>query len=114
MALDEPLGVVGGDEGGHRLAQVVDIVVEPGPEALLLKGLDSPLGAAVALGLADIGGVVGDAQPAQRAGEEWAERYCGPQSWRSPSPRPMSDPQLATGAQHPAVEYGVVNRLQGG
>jgi hypothetical protein len=51
VALDEPLGVVGLDEAGHRLAEVVDVVVEPSPQALLLEGLDPALGAAVALGL---------------------------------------------------------------
>ncbi len=40
MALDEPLIVVDGDEGVHRLAEVVDVVVEPCPQALLLESLD--------------------------------------------------------------------------
>lgn len=105
VALDEPLGVVSGDEAGHGLAEVVDVVVQPGPEALLLEGLDPVLGATVALGLADMGGVVGDAQSAQRA-EEVGRAVLRTPVVAQPEASPDVGPQLA-----PAVEYGVVDRL---
>jgi hypothetical protein len=46
---DQTLGVVGQDEAGHGLAELVDVVVQLGPEALLFEGADPPLGAAVGL-----------------------------------------------------------------
>src|ERR1700733_15640745 len=67
QAFDEPLVVVGLDEGGNGLAEVVDIVTEPSPQALLLQGADEALGHAVALGLSDEGGIVLDAQPVEGA-----------------------------------------------
>src|SRR3712207_3626638 len=51
-AFDEPLGVVGVDELGDGLAQIVDVAVGPGPQALFLERLDPALGAAVAFRLA--------------------------------------------------------------
>ena len=66
---DQPLGVVGVDEDGHRLAELVDGVVQLGPQALLFQGADPAFGAAVGLRLAQEGGVVGDAQPADRSQE---------------------------------------------
>jgi hypothetical protein len=67
VPLDEPLGVVELDEVGDGVAEVVEVVVEPGPQALFFEGLDPSFGAAVGLGFAEVGGVVGDAEPAQRA-----------------------------------------------
>jgi hypothetical protein len=66
---NQPLAVVGLDEAGHGLAEVVDGVVQLGPQALLLEGADPAFGAAACLRLAQEGGVVGDAQPADRAQE---------------------------------------------
>ena len=37
VALDEPLGVVGPDEAGHGLAELVDGVVQLDPQALVLQ-----------------------------------------------------------------------------
>jgi hypothetical protein len=50
-AFDQPLTVVELNEGGDGLAQLVDVLVGAGPQALLLEGLDPSLGAAVALRL---------------------------------------------------------------
>ena len=65
--LDEPLVVVGVDERGDTLSEVVDILEELGPQAPLLERPHERLGDAVALGLADEGGVVDDAEPADRS-----------------------------------------------
>lgn len=74
QAFDEPLVVVGLDEGGDALSEVIDIVEEPGPEALLLDG--PQFCHSVALRLTDEGSVVFDAQPGQRPlevpGSVWA------------------------------------------
>jgi hypothetical protein len=35
-SLDEPLGVAELDEGSDGLAEIVDVAVSPGPQALLL------------------------------------------------------------------------------
>ena len=66
-AFDEPLVVVGLDESGDRLPKVVDFIItlEPCPQALLFQGADEALSHAVALGFADEGGVVFDAQPVE-------------------------------------------------
>ena len=69
MSLDQPRGVVAVDEAADGLAQLVDGVVQLDPQALLFEGADPALGAAVGLRLAQEGGVVGDAQPADRAQE---------------------------------------------
>lgn len=57
-SLDEPRFVLGLDELSDRLAQVVRVLEEPGPQALLLQGPDEALGHPVALRLADVGGIV--------------------------------------------------------
>lgn len=64
-AFDQPVGVVELDERGDGLPEFIDVAVDPGPQALLLEGLDPSLGAAVALGLAGVGRGVGDAEPGQ-------------------------------------------------
>ena len=56
QAFDEPLVVVGLDEGGDPLAEIVHVLEEPRPEALLLDGPHEAFGHAIALGLADEGG----------------------------------------------------------
>jgi hypothetical protein len=89
VALDEPRGVVAVDEAGHGLAELIDRVVQLDPQALVLEGTDPALGAAVGLRLTQERGAVGDPEPGQGAGEV-AERYCGPQSWRSAKPRATS------------------------
>jgi hypothetical protein len=48
--------LLGLDEGGDALSEVVDIIEEPGPEALLLNGPHEPFGHSVALRLTDEGG----------------------------------------------------------
>jgi hypothetical protein len=67
--VDEPLGVVELGEGGHGLVQVVDVVVELGPESLLFEAADEAVCSAVALGLAHIGDVVFDPEPGRGADE---------------------------------------------
>jgi hypothetical protein len=69
VTLDEPGGVVAVDEGGDSLAELVDGVVEPNPQALVFQRADPALGAAVGLRLTQERRVVGDAQPADRPGE---------------------------------------------
>jgi hypothetical protein len=69
VALDQPGAVVSVDEAGHGLAQLVDGVVQLGPQALVVEGPDPPLGTAVGFGLAEERRVVADAQPADRAEE---------------------------------------------
>src|SRR4249919_1537371 len=63
LSFDQPLGVLELDEVGDSLAEVVEVVVEPGPEALLLEGLDPAFGAAIGLGFTDVGRVVEYPQP---------------------------------------------------
>ena len=89
MALDEPGAVVAVDEAGHGLAQLVNGVVQGGPQALVLEGADPAFGAAVGLRLTQERGIIDDPQPGDRA-QQVAERYCGPQSCRSARPRAMS------------------------
>lgn len=79
MTPDEPLGVVELGPGGDGLAELVDGVVELGPEALLFQCSDEPFGAAVGFGLPDVGGVVCDAEPGDRP-EEMLRPVLGPQS----------------------------------
>jgi len=67
MSLDEPLLAVATSELDDRLAQILDVFVEPGPQALLLEGSDEAFGAAVARWLAGERGAVFDAQPPDRA-----------------------------------------------
>ena len=62
---DQPLGVIGINEPGDGLAELVDGVVQLRPQALLFEGADPALGAAVGLRLTQERGVVGDAQPAE-------------------------------------------------
>jgi hypothetical protein len=51
VALDEPGGVVAVDEAGHGLAQLIDGVVQPDPQALVLEGADPAFGPAACLWL---------------------------------------------------------------
>ena len=89
VSLDQPRAVVAVDEASDGLAQLVDGVVQLDPQALLFEGTDPALGAAVGLRLTQERGIVGDpSQPIEP--RKWAERYCGPQSWRSEIPRAMS------------------------
>jgi hypothetical protein len=69
VPLDQPRGVVTVDEAADGLAQLVDGVVQLRPQALLLEGADPALSATVGLRLAQEGGVIGDAQPGDRAQE---------------------------------------------
>ena len=69
VSADQPLGVVGLDEAGHGLAELVDAVVQVDPQALLFAGADPSLGAAACPRLAQERGVVADAQPGDRAQE---------------------------------------------
>jgi hypothetical protein len=78
------------------------------PEALLLEGADPALGAAACFRLAQEGGVVGDAQPADRA-QDVARSVLG-----SPVVA-QGDLARHVGAQATeAVDDRVINRLQGG
>ena len=61
VPLDEPLGGVALDEAGHGLAQLVDGVVQGGPQALIFEGADPSLGAPVGLRLTQERRVVADA-----------------------------------------------------
>ena len=65
QAFDEPLVVVGLDEGGDSLAEIVRVLEEPRPEALFLDGPHETFGHAIALGLADEGSIVLDTQPVE-------------------------------------------------
>jgi hypothetical protein len=67
--LDEPLVVVELGPGSDGLAEVVDGVIQLGPQALLFEGADEPFGTAVGFGLADEGGIVCDAEPGDRSDE---------------------------------------------
>ena len=67
VMLDEPAVAIGRDEGPDPGRELVDDLRGPAPDALLLERLDEPLGAAVAGWLADVGGRVGEAEPAQCA-----------------------------------------------
>ena len=49
QAFYEPLVVVSLDEGGDRLTQLVDVVAELGPQALLVEGSDETFGHPVPL-----------------------------------------------------------------
>src|SRR3990172_9418524 len=69
VPFDQPLCVVKLGENGHPLAEVVDVLVEPSPQALLLQGADEALGAAVAFRLPRVAGIVSDSQPGEAAGE---------------------------------------------
>jgi hypothetical protein len=104
---NQPLGVVGVNEAGDGLAQLVQSVVQLGPQALLLEGADPPLGAAVGLRLAQERGVVGDAQPGDRA-EEVPGAVLGSPVVAQAKP---TGHVRAEGA--PPVDDGVVDRLQG-
>ena len=87
---DQPLGIGGSDEAGHRLAQLIDAVVQLRPQALLLEGAVSALGAAVVSGSPTK--AASSAIPSQPVEpRKWAERYCGPQSWRNAIPRATSE-----------------------
>jgi len=108
QTLDEPFGVVELAEGGHGLTQVIDVLVGLGPEALLLQGADEPFGHAVALRLADEGGIVGDAEPAERALEVVGPVLAAPVVTELDA----SGHVRAQAAE--AVDYGVVDGLEGG
>jgi hypothetical protein len=69
VSLDQPRGVVAVDEAADGLAQLLDGVVQLDPQALLLEGADPAFGAAVGFRLAQERGIVGDAEPADRAQE---------------------------------------------
>ena len=69
MPLDQPRGVVGLNEAGHGLAELVHGVVQLGPQALLFEGADPALSATVGLRLTQERRAVGDPEPGQRAGE---------------------------------------------
>ena len=69
MALDEPLRVVGVGPGSDGVAELIDGVMQLGPQALFFEGADEAFGAAVGLGLTDVGGVVGEAEPGNGAQE---------------------------------------------
>jgi hypothetical protein len=107
VALDEPGAVVAVDEASHDLAQLIGGVVQGGPQALVLQGANPTLRAAIGLRRPRNAGL--SAIPSQ-ANEptEWAERYWGPQSWRSSRPRATSGPSWP-----PAVNDGVIDWLEG-
>ena len=107
VALDQPGAVVVLDEAGHGLAELVDGVVQLGPQALLVEGADPPLGATIGLRLAQEGGVGGDAEPGDRA-RQCPERYCGPRSGRNDSHEPHRRPA------DPAVDDRLIDGLEGG
>jgi hypothetical protein len=67
VSLDQPFLVVATGEFDHRLAKILDVGVELGPQALLLEGADEALGAAVAGRLAGEGGTVFDPKPGERS-----------------------------------------------
>lgn len=87
---------------------VVYVVVEPSPQALLLEGLDPALGAAVALRLAHVGGVIGDAQPTQGA-EEVGRAVLRPPVLAQAETSDDVGSQLA-----PPVDHCVMDWLEGG
>jgi hypothetical protein len=69
VSFDEPRCVVEFGPSSDSLAEVVDGVVEIGPEALLFQGADEPFGTAVGFGFADEGGIVCDSEPCDGADE---------------------------------------------
>ena len=69
VASDEPLCVVELGPSNDGSAEIVDAVVEVGPEALFFQGADEPFGTAVGFRFADEGGVVSDTEPGDRADE---------------------------------------------
>ena len=81
---------------------------EPSPQALLLQGPDEALGHAVALGLADEGGVVLDAQPVEGTLEVVGPVLAAPVVSEL-------DPSGDVGSEPPeAVDHGVIDGLEGG
>jgi hypothetical protein len=79
VPLDQPRGVVAVDEAADGLAQLVDGVVQLGPQAWFFEGADPALGAAVGLRLAK--NAASSAMPSQAIEpRKWPERYWGPQS----------------------------------
>lgn len=62
MALDQPLLVVAPLEGGQGRLEVGEGGERLDPQEVLFQGADEALGAAVALGLPDVGGRAGDAE----------------------------------------------------
>jgi hypothetical protein len=69
VALDAPGAIVALDEAGRGLAELIDGVIQGGPQALLLEGADPALGTAACLRLAQERRAVGDPQPRQGPGE---------------------------------------------
>jgi len=53
--LDQPLGVVLGDEAADGIAHVIDRLVDPAMDDLLLEGAEEALDDAIGFGLADKG-----------------------------------------------------------
>jgi hypothetical protein len=108
QAFDEPFVVVGLDEDGDPSAEIVHVLEEARPEALLLDGPHEAFGHAVALGLSDEGGIVLDAQPVERALEVVGPILAAPVVAEL-------DPPGDVGFEAPeAVDDGVVDGLESG
>jgi len=108
VASDEPLGVVELGPSGDGLAEVVDGVMQFGPQALFFEGADEPFGAAVGFGLTHEGGIVCDAEPGDRP-DEVAGPVLG-----SPVVT-QRDASGDVGGEAPEAVYdGVVDGLEGG
>ena len=89
VPLDEPGGVVAVDEAGHGLAELVDGVMQLGPQALLLEvRIHRSAQPLVSGSPRNAGSSLIPSQASEPV--KWAERYCGPQSWRGARPRATS------------------------
>ena len=107
-ALDQPLVVVGPNEVGDTLTEVVDVDEEPRPKALLFQGADEPFGDAVALRLADKCGIVFDPEPFERPLEVERAVLAAPVVTQLD---PSSDVRSELSE---AIDDGVVERLERG
>ena len=108
QAFDEPLVVVGLDEGGDSLAEIVRVLEEPRPEALFLDGPHETFGHAIALGLADEGSIVLDTQPVEGALEVVGPILAAPIVAEFDAPGHI-------GSELPeAIDHRVVDGLEGG
>lgn len=85
VALDKPGAVVALDEAGHGLTELIDGVVQGGPQALVLEVRIQRSAQPLVSGSPRNAGL--SLMPSQAIEPvKWAERYCGPQSWRSSRP----------------------------
>jgi hypothetical protein len=92
VPLDQPRGVVAVDEAADGLAQLVDGVVQLGPQALPLRVRIQRSAQPLVSGSPRK--AASSAMPSQpMEPRKWPERYRGPQSWRRLGPRATSGPR---------------------